>query len=181
MPAIQNEGPSDQSNEQRSSKRSAFKRRLMGGSPRGSAAQPSGPYAPDIELSKLGVMVKRKRMQDTWAIWFPHRRAIVVASGLTRVQERCVLAHELEHVLADDGECIPHDSLREHITVRQERIADIRAARKLIALSDLARVLPWATSYEEAAAELDVTERMLRVRLMDLEKDSWLATSKTAG
>ncbi|PJN00857.1 hypothetical protein CG740_23425 [Streptomyces sp. CB01201] len=135
-------------------------------------------YAPAEILEGLGIPVQRAWLRDTWGAWSEEKRCVVVAAGLSRVQERCVLAHELEHVLAHDAGC--DGTLR---TVRQERRADIEAARKLVAISDLAQVAQWAPDLFAAAAELDVTERLLQVRLSDLKGEGWpwRATLKIAG
>ncbi|MGW6009655.1 ImmA/IrrE family metallo-endopeptidase [Streptomyces sp. NPDC055210] len=137
-------------------------------------------YAPAAILDELGIVVIRTWLRDTWGAWCRDRQRIVIASGLSAVQERCVLAHELEHALADDAECSTPLA-----RIRQERRADLEASRKLIAISDLAEVAQWAGDPHAAAVELNVTERLLRVRLNDLAGEGWpwrpLAGSKTAG
>lgn len=125
-------------------------------------------YTPAVLLDHLGVSVKRVWLRDTWGTWIRERQTIVLASGLSAVQERCVLAHELEHVLAEDIACGGSP-----FAVRLEREADREAARKLIAISDLAEVAQWAPDVHAAAAELNVTERMLQVRLADLKGEGW--------
>lgn len=125
-------------------------------------------YAPEAALDQLGVPVIRTWLRDTWGAWSSDRRRIVIASGLSAVQERCVLAHEVEHVLADDVECSDWA-----LSIRQERRADVEAARKLIGISDLAAIAQWAPDVYTAAAELGVTERMLKVRLNDLKGEGW--------
>ena len=135
-------------------------------------------YSPHQALEMLGVPVVRTWLRDTWGAWSATRRRIVIASGLSAVQERCVLAHELEHVLAAHDGCATGV-----LAVRQERAADLEAARKLIAISDLAEVAQWADDIRLAAVELHVTERMLRIRLRDLEGEGWpwLGGSTTGG
>ncbi|WP_062215655.1 ImmA/IrrE family metallo-endopeptidase [Streptomyces sp. NBRC 109706] len=137
-------------------------------------------YSPAQILDQLGIPVMRVWLRDTWGAWSPYYRKVVVASGLSPVQERCVLAHELEHVLADDADCVGTVG---PTAIHQERYADRQAARKLIAISDLAPVAQWAEDVRTAAAELQVTERMLRIRLHDLDGEGWPwpATSRTAG
>lgn len=126
-------------------------------------------YAPDLALEHLGIRVVRTWLRDTWAAWSREQRdTIVIASGLSVVQERCVLAHEIEHVLADDDACADRA-----LAVRRERRADLEAARKLVAISDLAAVAQWAPDVQSAAHELQVTERMLTVRLNDLRGEGW--------
>lgn len=125
-------------------------------------------YAPAAVLDQLGVAVARTWLRDTWGAWSRDRYRIVIASGLSAVQERCVLAHEVEHVLAGDSDCG-----NAALAIRQERRADLGAARKLVAISDLAEVAKWAPDVRSAAAELQVTERMLEVRLTDLKGEGW--------
>lgn len=125
-------------------------------------------YAPAAVLEELGIAIVRTWLRDTWGAWAPERRAVVVATGLSSTQERCVLAHELEHVLAHDLDCGNRIA-----TMRQERRADREAARKLVAISDLAEVAQWAGDLHTAAAELHVTERLLEVRLNDLRGEGW--------
>lgn len=124
-------------------------------------------YSPTAVLDHLGVPVVRTWLRDTWGIWSRTHRKVVLASGLSAVQERCVLAHEVEHILADDVGCAGEAA------VRIERRADREAARKLIAISDLAPVAQWAPDIRTAAAELCVTERMLQIRLTDLDGEGW--------
>ncbi|WP_308431384.1 ImmA/IrrE family metallo-endopeptidase [Streptomyces lavendofoliae] len=141
------------------------------------------PYSPMRTLEQLGIPVVRVHLRDTWGAWSPVHRKIVIATGLSARQERCVLAHEAEHALADDLGCGVGLDAAHPLALHQERRADIEAARKLIHISDLAAVAQWADDVRLAAAELDVTERMLRIRLHDLNGEGWPwpATSKIAG
>ncbi|MFD6180127.1 ImmA/IrrE family metallo-endopeptidase [Streptomyces goshikiensis] len=134
-------------------------------------------------LDDLRIPVVRVHLRDTWGAWSPLHRKIVIAAGLSAAQELCVLAHEVEHALADDLGCGVGLDAAHPLSLPQERRADLLAARKLIAISDLAAVAQWADDVRTAAAELGVTERMLRVRLHDLNGEGWPwpATSKTAG
>lgn len=125
-------------------------------------------YAPADLLDQLGIPVIRVWLRDTWGAWSQDRHTIVIASGLSPVQERCVLAHELEHFWAGDSDCESQIQ-----TIRQERRADLEAARKLVAISDLAEVAQWAPDVHTAACELMVTERLLEVRLNDLRGEGW--------
>lgn len=125
-------------------------------------------YAPADVLDQLGIPVIRTWLRDTWGAWSRKHRTVVLAEGLSAVQERCVLAHELEHIWADDIDCG-----NQIASVRQERRADLEASRKLIAISDLAEVAQWAPDTNAAASELMVTERLLEVRLNDLKGEGW--------
>lgn len=140
-------------------------------------------YSPLAVLDDLRIPVVRVHLRDTWGAWSPLHRKIVVAAGLSAAQELCVLAHEVEHALANDLGCGVGLNAAHPLALPQERRADIQAARKLIAISDLAAVAQWANDVRVAADELGVTERMLRVRLHDLNGEGWPwpATSRTAG
>jgi hypothetical protein len=135
-------------------------------------------YSPAALLGDMGIPVLTVWLRDTWALWSPVHRKIVVAAGLSPIQLRCVLAHELEHVLADDVACGFGV-----LTADRERRADIEAARKLIAISDLSAVAQQGVGIDGAALRLDVTQRMLMVRLDDLQGEGWPwpGMSKIAG
>jgi Zn-dependent peptidase ImmA (M78 family) len=141
------------------------------------------PYSPKRVLEQLGVAVVRVHLRDTWGAWSPLHRKVAVAEGLSAVQERCVLAHEVEHALADDLGCGVGLDAAHPLALPQEQRADREAARKLIAISDLAEIARRTPELALAAAELEVTERMLCVRLQDLQGEGWPwpVTSKIAG
>lgn len=133
-------------------------------------------YDPRAELARMGIPIIRLSLRDTLGVWSPQDQAIVIADGLTSAHERCVLAHELEHVLAGDTCCA---GARD---VRAELLADRRAARKLISLSDFYRAMQWTTDVHQLAEELQVTAWMVQARYADLEGGAqWLGTSKIAG
>ncbi|MCG6499417.1 ImmA/IrrE family metallo-endopeptidase [Kitasatospora sp. A2-31] len=133
-------------------------------------------YDPHAALEQMGIPVIRYWLRDTWGAWAPAQRVVIIAKGLSPTEERCVLAHEVEHILAGDTGCGRGDGMR------AERRADLRASRKLIALSDFCAARQWATSEAELAAELSVTTWVLRARIADLEGGArWLGTSKIAG
>ncbi|MGW6913754.1 ImmA/IrrE family metallo-endopeptidase [Kitasatospora sp. NPDC054939] len=133
-------------------------------------------YDPAAEIEMMGIPIYRLWLRDTWGAWSPRHRAVTIAAGLSPVEERCVLAHELEHILAKDAGCgVPAGRAA-------ERRADRMAARKLVALSDFCAARQWAQSEAELAAELNITTWVLRARLDDLEGGTqWLGTSKIAG
>ncbi|WP_224273959.1 ImmA/IrrE family metallo-endopeptidase [Streptomyces sp. LS1784] len=142
----------------------------------GNAAEVAQQYDPLATLEQMGIPVIRQWLRDTWGAWSPRHRVVILAQGLSPTQERCVLAHEIEHILAGDVGCGGMAGLR------AERLADLHAARKLVALSDFCAAVQWATSEAELAAELGVTGWILRTRAADLEGGAqWLGTSKTGG
>lgn len=75
---------------------------------------------------------------------------------LNQVEMRCVLTHEMAHMHLKHAACQP--------LVVEMRVCQI-AARWLISMEDLARVLPWSHDLYELAAELHVTPQTLRDRL----------------
>ncbi|AQY20476.1 hypothetical protein T261_06018 [Streptomyces lydicus] len=139
-------------------------------------------YNPWDAAEDLGLHIRYAPLRDSWSWWVPDHRLIVVADRLTQVQERCALAHEVEHALNGDTECSNGAPIDRVLAHRQEIHADEAAARKLIPVVDLEAALHWATSHEEAAQELDVTEHMLRVRLRIRRRElECLDTSKIVG
>lgn len=144
--------------------------------------QPERHYSPHCVLAQIGIRIVHAWLRDTWGLWLPEQRAVVVAEGISPVQERCTLAHEVEHILADDqGACGLDPVGTEAERALIEERADLRAARKLIAISDLGEVAQRELSLSETAAELDVTERLLTIRLDDLKGEAWPDTLKIAG
>lgn len=135
-------------------------------------------YSPAALLGELGIPVLSVVLRGTWGAWSPVHRKVVVADGLSPIQRRCILAHEVEHILAGDGPCglgIPAED--------QEKRATAGAARKLIPIPDLEAVAKEGVSRTEALLLLGVTDRMFRIRLAELHEEgwSWPATSKIAG
>jgi Zn-dependent peptidase ImmA (M78 family) len=143
--------------------------------------RPNRSYAPRAILDSLGIRVTTTWLRDTWGLWLPDRRTVVIAENLNPIQERCTLAHEVEHVLAGDSGCGTSTDTARASRVRVEQLADREAARKLIGISDLALVAQRSPTLSEAAAELDVTERLLAIRLEELKGEAWPATLKIAG
>jgi hypothetical protein len=89
----------------------------------------------------------------------PARRVILLERTLDRAARRSSLAHAVAHL--DLGH---HRTLAGWFENREEAAADELAARRLIPIDDLGRVLAWTDDRVEAAAELDVDLAMLAVR-----------------
>lgn len=88
------------------------------------------------------------------------RKSILLDIRLSRVEQRCTLAHELVH--AERGP-FPH-----WLTTREESIVDAKAARRLIPLDALGEALAWSLHPTVAAEELDVDPPTLEALLRDL-------------
>ena len=104
---------------------------------------------------------------DAW--WIRMLRAIAIRDGLHPTHRRCVLAHELVHVDADDDQLAGHGPDGTRLGRRQEQRADRTAARRLIRLQDLVAAIATHPADPAAVAhELDVTQHVLRTRLEHL-------------
>lgn len=127
-------------------------------------------YSPWRELRRYpDVVVHRAELDGPHAVWCPRERVIVIDARLTRVQARCALAHELEHIASGDRAVRGTGGAR--YTARQERRADEAAARRLISLDDLADALSWALGSDELGEALHVTDHMAFVRCATLTGD----------
>ncbi|MGW0663975.1 hypothetical protein [Streptodolium elevatio] len=120
-----------------------------------------GMYDPVDELRGLGVHVRRTDLRTAWAIWVPDKSAVVVAAGLTRVQERCILAHQVQHLITPE----PSDADADADAVERERLADLGAAERLVDGRSVRKLLTVAPGADRAAEALGVTRRVL---------DTWL-------
>lgn len=89
-----------------------------------------------------------------------NRRTILLDIRLSRVEERCTLAHELVH--AERG------PFPRWATAREEAAVDAEAARRLIPLDALGEALAWSLHPTVAAEELDVDPPTLEALLRNL-------------
>lgn len=102
---------------------------------------------------EVGVEVCTVRLPDGWlGAYDDPRRRILLAMGLTPVEQRCVLAHELGH------------ALRMHVgsSAAAERAAERFAARVLIDPAALRAACAWTRDDAELADELGVTIDIVR-------------------
>jgi len=117
---------------------------------------------PDVEL-RVGVL-------ETGCLGFfdPETRTIWLDRRQSRRQMRSTLMHELMHVERGDEDS-PY--LSPVLATRQEIAASVRAARNLIPIWQLARLVMWAEDEREMAEELNVDEETLRIRLLTLSDE----------
>lgn len=91
--------------------------------------------------------------------WMPAERVILIDDGISTVERRCALAHEIAHIDTGDQ---PTDLC--FFARRQETAADRLAARRLVDVHELASVVRWCRDPREVAEQLDVTLEVLALR-----------------
>lgn len=87
-------------------------------------------------------------------------QTIVLTTGLTQAERRCVLDHELEH--------IRRGPVPGWLQPREEAAVDDISARRLIPFADLVSAMLWSHDDDEAAHELWVSVDVVRARLHGL-------------
>lgn len=109
-------------------------------------------YDPWEHAARLGVRVERHPLAGTqWGRYLHDRQLIVLRPGLSDIQARATLAHEVVH--AEYGD---RDTADRITHIRQERRADDIAAQRLISQEALARVARVHAYPQLIAAELGV-------------------------
>lgn len=102
---------------------------------------------------QLGVSVEAVRLPEGWlGAYDDEQQRILLARGLTPVEQRSVLAHELGHAMFRHGDD----------AAAGERAAERFAARVLIDPRALAAACTWARDDAEIAEELGVTADIVR-------------------
>lgn len=89
-------------------------------------------------------------------------KVILLERGVAAAVRRSSLAHAVAHL--DLG----HIPAKGWFDRRQEHEADQLAARRLVRIERLAEVARWTRDVSEAAVELDVDQRTLRIRMAHL-------------
>lgn len=100
------------------------------------------------QAKQMGIRVHISHLDDSVGVYDHTTQEIHLSFGLTPVEQRSVLAHELGH--AYHG----HDCSNS----RNERQADAYAANLLINADDYARAERHSPNVHDIAAELDVTD-----------------------
>lgn len=128
-------------------------------------------YSPWGELAgKPHIEMRREAPQNgRLGEYVHHEQLIRLHPAMPRRQLRSVLCHELRHQEVGD---VPTDCIR--TTLKQEFLADTRAARLLIDHRDLADAMVMHDQHRSAVAvELRVSIDMVNVRLKHLWKREW--------
>lgn len=128
-------------------------------------------YSPWSELADLPHLELRREPPEGGNLgeYDPGSGIIRLHPRMPRRQARSVLCHELRHFEAKDT---PTDCVR--TTLRQEFLADSRAARLLIDYRDLADAMVIHEQNRSAVAvELDVSLDLVQVRLKHLWRREW--------
>lgn len=120
-------------------------------------------YSPWDELAAHGdgLDLEWREMRGRAGQYRHDLRRITLDPRMPRRQIRSVLCHELRHAEAGD-----EHTACSRTNLRQEQVADQRAARLMVDVRDLARALVIHECHHSAAAvELRVSDRLLGVRL----------------
>jgi len=116
-------------------------------------------YEPHGHAETLGVQVEYRHLRGRKGEYRHRDRLIVIREGMSSRQERCTLAHEIQHALAGHRR-----SPFGVVNSRQEAYADRMAARLLICPDEYALAEELHGAHTGAMAdELEVTLHMLRV------------------
>jgi Zn-dependent peptidase ImmA (M78 family) len=126
-----------------------------------------GDYDVWQHAAALGVHVRTGVLRGTrWGEYHHGERVIVLRCGMTELQQRCTMAHELVH--AERGEVTTGEQV---LDARQERRADRIAALRLVTWTDYVRACR-THRHERAlvADELRVTNQILRAYERELRQ-----------
>lgn len=104
-------------------------------------------------------------------LWFPDLRAIAIDIRLGRVGARCALAHELAHVDLKHRQCAGNGAGTVRLAQQQERHATLLAARRLLPVTLISARYAEELPLADMAADLDVTETLLHLRLQSLSDE----------
>lgn len=107
-------------------------------------------------------VIRHRDLRGVPEVMCVERQVILLEDSHDRSARRCSLAHAVAHI--DLG----HQAAKGVLSARQELAADKLAARRLIHAEALADAVLWADSFADLAAELDVDDRTLLIRLTHL-------------
>ncbi|ANZ21814.1 protein of unknown function (DUF955) [Streptomyces noursei ATCC 11455] len=139
-------------------------------------------FDPEIELQRIGVPIQYVPIQGVLAAWEAEQGKVLCSLGLSPIQKRCSLTHELAHIVLKHQRCAYTGKGVTTITsFAQERAAEMWAARKLISPVKLAAARESGLPSVDIARELGVTTRVYRARLLAEQHDEqrWLGTEST--
>ncbi|MFZ4841172.1 ImmA/IrrE family metallo-endopeptidase [Mycetocola saprophilus] len=119
-------------------------------------------YNPHEHAQQLGIRVRHQTLGKRYGLWVPRIGMILLRPGMAARHERSVLAHEIAH--AEYG----------HTTGsrKEERLADVLAARRLIAPAAIADAMRWTQELPELAIELGVTEHIVKTYLDEIFREA---------
>ena len=123
-------------------------------------------YSPWAELAALPHLELRRERpaSGTLGQYMHHKSMILLHPDMPRRQARSVLCHELRHAEAGDT----------GFSLRQEFLADTRAARLLVDHRDLADAMVLHDQHRSAVAvELGVSLDVVQTRLKHLWRREW--------
>lgn len=121
-------------------------------------------YDPHAHAHALGLTVEYQNLRTDFGLYVPQSDLILLRPRMRAATERSVLAHEIEHHLS------AHRRVTGVWSVRQERHADLGAARRLISPERMREVSQWSQDPREWAIDLQVTGDILLAYLNGMKK-----------
>lgn len=112
-------------------------------------------YDPHEHADLLGITISYQNLRTGYGLYVPGRNLVLLRPRLKVAVERSVLSHELAHHLH------AHRKVTGLWSIRQERQADLTAARNLIDPERLHDLQLWTSDPAEWCRELQVTGDML--------------------
>ena len=119
------------------------------------ATRTTSTYDPYEHAEQLGLEIHYQPIRTAHGLYIPSRRTILLRPRMRAIVERSVLAHEVQHHLLE------HRRTEGVWALRQERAADLGAARALIHPEHYADVTAWSNDPAEVCRELGVTGELL--------------------
>lgn len=128
-------------------------------------------YDPETHANQLGIRIIDACLPaGTLALWDETTKTILASPGLLHRQRRCVIAHELAHAVNGDT----HAPIDDVAARKRERRADLIAAGWLLDSVSVRTALAVSPdSLSAAAADLDVTPRILSAWLEGRKGERW--------
>lgn len=112
-------------------------------------------YDPFDHAHRLGLTIEHQQLRTGYGLYIPQSSLILLRPKMKVATERSVLAHEIQHHLQ------AHRKVTGVWSIRQERSADLGAARELIREDRLRELQAWSQDPREWAIELNVTGDLL--------------------
>lgn len=112
-------------------------------------------YDPYAHAEQMGLTIEYQQLRTDYGLYVPQSNLVLLRPRMTVTVERSVLAHEIQHHIHS------HRRTSGVWSLRQERIADLEAARQLITPERLHDAQLWSSDPAEWCIDLRVTGDIL--------------------